>query len=75
MKAQWHPIETAPKDSIAILLWPYFPYNDWKGRAPKEVVLGYYTDDEEWYNPEQLETFKPTHWMPLPAPPHEGDKE
>lgn len=68
----WQPIETAPKDSQAILLWPYCPYS-WKGRAQKEVVLGYYTVDEEWYNPEQLETFEPSHWMPLPAPPEENN--
>jgi hypothetical protein len=40
----------------------------------EEVVLGYRTMDDEWYNPEQRETFEPTHWMPLPEPPQEEIK-
>jgi|688.fasta_scaffold26788_7 hypothetical protein len=71
MTSQWQPIETAPKDGLAVLLWPYQPGDVFAGRAMEEVVLGYRTMDEEWYNPEQRETFEPTHWMPLPEPPED----
>jgi hypothetical protein len=72
---EWQPIETAPKDGLAVLLWPYQPWAVLRGHAMEEVVLGYRTMDDKWYNPEQRETFEPTHWMPLPEPPQEGDKE
>jgi hypothetical protein len=73
MTGVWQPIETAPKDSTAILLWPYTPGDIWSGHAPKEVALGYYVADGVWLNPEDAfgTTFEPTHWMPLPEPPEE----
>jgi hypothetical protein len=71
MTGVWQPIETAPKDGTAILLWPYNPGDAYGGYALKEVALGYYTPDEEWFNPEQRCPFEPTHWMPLPEPPED----
>jgi hypothetical protein len=72
----WQPIETAPKDATAVLLWPDIPVCIYRGNAPAEIVLGYYLPvDREWYNPERQHTFDPTHWMPLPEPPQEGGKE
>ena len=72
---EWQPIETAPKDGTPVLLWPFAPQDFWAGYAPQEVCLGFNALDEGWFNPEQRCAFEPTHWMPLPAPPHEGDKE
>jgi hypothetical protein len=67
----WQPIETAPTDGTAVLLWPYGYSDIWQGHADCEVVLGYFDNEgrEEWFNPEAREWFEPTHWMPLPAPP------
>jgi len=71
MTPSWQPIDTAPKDGTAILLWPYGHFEFWNGAAEAEVVLGYCTEDEEWFNPEARLSFKPTHWMPLPEPPED----
>jgi hypothetical protein len=63
--SDWQPIETAPKDGRAVLLW--IP-------APAGMVeLCYWNtakDQDHW-----LESCgfrlqeQPTHWMPLPEPP------
>lgn len=66
----WRKIAEAPMDGTAILLWPYEYYSTWDGRADPEVVLGYWSsNDEEWFNPETQKTFDPTHFMYLPPPP------
>lgn len=68
--SEWQPIETAPKDGQAIILWPYDHYSIWDGASIGEVVCGFYSkDDDEWNNPEERRKFNPTHWMPLPSPP------
>ena len=76
---EWQPIETAPKDGTAVLLWGL-----WAGEinGPDEtprVDIGQFTDGRsdyagnDWW---QLLTgdayacwMQPTHWMPLPPPP------
>lgn len=52
------PIETAPKDELADIL-------TWNGREMRVATYAY--DDKWWVL--GLPAFKPTHWMPLPAPP------
>lgn len=57
---KWRPIETTPKDGTELLLFDGFMY------------LGSYAWTAE--NGDVLfqgsgPAFKPTHWMPLPAPP------
>ena len=65
----WQPIETAPKDGEAVLLW--CPADeDWQSF----VTSGWYESgifDRRWYacTDEQPMEPQPTHWMPLPAPP------
>ena len=67
----WQTIDSAPINATAILLWPYQSSNIWQGKSSMEVVLGFYDDHrEEWFNPEAKDWFEPTHWMPLPEPPH-----
>ena len=71
---QWKDIDTAPTDGTAILLWPYSYANIWRGRANAEVILGFYNEESDsWFNPEERTAFEPTHWMPLPEPPAEGE--
>lgn len=70
-RAQWQPIDSAPKDGTSVLLWAKdlrFP-----GRM---CVAQYITDDIEWWHvtdgkfgPWPLRGPSPTHWMPLPEPP------
>jgi hypothetical protein len=67
----WMPIETAPKDGTRILA--YQPDGQWRGNNPdrrerQEVVY--------WHQPGNpaadgfwMPYLRPTHWMPLPAPP------
>lgn len=67
----WQPIDSAPKDGTAVLLWARdlrFPGN--------VAVAQYITDDIEWWHvtdgkfgPWPLRGPSPTHWMPLPGPP------
>ena len=74
---EWQPIETAPKDGDAVLLWSDLWAMTWG------IQLGFYMDGK-WYCGEgevaEDETEDlgddigevnagPTHWMPLPDPP------
>jgi hypothetical protein len=61
---EWEPIETAPKNGIAILGYAqgeittiyWIPNNQYWTLT----VSGSFCDDGEWW---------PTHWQPLPIPP------
>lgn len=75
MKTQWQPIEIAPKDGTNILV------------ADADGWVGQVFWQKRWYNEnrpgwmiancdeEYGDYITATHWMPLPAPPNEGDKE
>jgi hypothetical protein len=65
--SEWQSIETAPKDGEHILLF---------GALKRDVVtIGFWYEPERnwygWYHPRAGMDggLKPTHWMPLPAPP------
>lgn len=66
----WKLIEVAPKDGISILTWygtwPAGGYEIVRWGAPK----GY---EEHWMRASGKPVLGdgPTHWMPLPEPPHE----
>lgn len=77
----WQPIETAPKDSVPILVWSKRCKTDGCGSI---ADAGIYIADfmtlkparhSYWRNWErhryEYENYvlKPTHWMPLPEPP------
>lgn len=72
--SDWRPIETSPKDGTEVLVYvPDF------GR----VTTAWYCEDTcLWPDGEAFteggepcNVGRPSHWMPLPAPPgHEGDQ-
>ena len=70
--ADWQPIETAPKDGEVILIFT-------PGTYPQVTAAFYRAECElqhwqatghRWHFPED-----PTHWMPLPEPPHHQPEE
>lgn len=80
--SEWRPIETAPKDGTAVLV--FSPYED--RTDPTNVVVAKYKEAFSktpnvggwWEYCEKLISDvqgevepPPTHWMPLPEPPKE----
>lgn len=74
----WRPIETAPKDGTPVDLWVvgvrtgrmpacHWGYHDWLNGKP--------VGEQGWFHPFENQrdggpSPKPTHWMPVPEPPH-----
>jgi hypothetical protein len=83
MTMEWQPIETAPKDGTAILVWNglnsgFYTREQDMGVAlwRKQAFPG--NDRMRWCAKDCCDgvtTYEPTHWMPLPDPPQEGGKE
>jgi hypothetical protein len=71
---EWQPIETAPKDGTAILIWP--ANASFYGDEATSYVVRWHDWKEAWIEAsgEEYAAFYPTHWMPLPAPPKKGDE-
>lgn len=59
---EWQPIETAPKGEG----WVMLHYRD------ECVPIISFFSDGAWAHQETMGRNKPTHWMPLPLPPHGG---
>ena len=59
----WQPIKTAPRDGTKIL---GFEGDDC-------VLLMWVSEWNDWYNFDGASIGEPTHWMPLPAAPTEGE--
>jgi hypothetical protein len=78
---EWQPIETVPKDGTIVLFWPDFyaedsrPPSQRKEQKNRYVAMGWTSGSGDYWSPEMKLLGDPTHWMPLPAPPNEGDKE
>ena len=70
--SQWQPIETAPKDGTLLLLI-VSGYEPAVGRFYQSREVWDYHDPEYLAVRERAEIsfgpWRPTHWMPLPAPP------
>jgi hypothetical protein len=78
----WQPIETAPKDGT-----PFLTFSQYAADNPREGALGtkstpvlvmaWLPSDREPYPVDEhgdwhdLHCYDPTHWMPLPVPPHD----
>lgn len=59
--SEWQPIETGPKDGTEVLV--YVP----RRLGPLYAAASNPTGGQWWSR--NLGDLKPTHWMPLPAPP------
>jgi hypothetical protein len=64
--SEWQPIETAPQDWSDVLVYaPNFPSEF------RKVGEAYFNPESgKWRSPTTRRQLHPTHWQPLPAPPH-----
>lgn len=75
MSNEWQPIETAPKDGIAILAYVPDPWSNEESIQIQVIVnwggrYGIHSSNPKWVcSIYEAFNFKPTHWMPLPTPP------
>ena len=74
----WQPIETAPKDGTYVDLWGQ---RNWDYSYGRSIHCRYrdYPDAPGWFfekGPHRIITqvYDPTHWMPLPKPPMDGEQ-
>lgn len=77
MEGEWQPIETAPKET-EILVGRYVD-KEWRiCQSGHYYEPGNYLENEppgwfwscDWDNGSVTDDEGPTHWMPLPEPPH-----
>ena len=61
----WKPIETAPKEGLVLLAAEFDGPGNWR------IKVGYRDDGPYSFWGWRIfgASWKPTHWMPLPAPP------
>jgi hypothetical protein len=62
----WQPIETAPRDGTRVLASVGVGPAAWR-------TIASYSDILKCWCGEGLVFNRPTHWMPLPPPPNEGE--
>jgi uncharacterized protein DUF551 len=78
--SEWQPIETAPKDGTAILVYgPELLREtngncavvrwDASGYATEQSSIKWWVVSDGKFGPYDLRGPSPTHWMPLPDPP------
>ena len=60
---EWQPIETAPKDEMLLLAGEFDCQGDWR------IKVGYWDEDTKKWKVFGA-SWTPSHWMPLPDPPH-----
>lgn len=76
---KWQPIETAPRDETRILVinGETGGYGGYAGESSRAYHIGTaYFYEGEWLATDccdGVSTYMPTHWMPLPEPPNEGE--
>lgn len=76
-QSDWQPISTAPKDGTPFLIlgmndgefWEVPEVAYWESDMPYEGTPGFV----EYGNASDGTYWNPTHWMPLPPKPEEGD--
>lgn len=72
----WQPIESAPRDGTAIMVWPpsrpgTMTCAVWANRRTPFARLWPYWQRLDLSGHERSRAIPPTHWAPLPAPPAE----
>lgn len=69
---EWRPIETAPKDGTAVLLWAHNLLHNGRCIVAQfiEHDIEYWHVDDGKFGPYPLRGPPPTHWMPTPNPPN-----
>src|SRR5699024_5478062 len=65
---KWQPIDTAPKDDTKV--WGYERETGWQGRMTFTVDAWRVAIATNDHNAVAFFRCNPTHWMPLPEPPH-----
>lgn len=66
----WQPIETAPKDGRAVVVYAEYGMSGKKRRAPITFAsVARFSRGWGWLSVPTDIQLHPTHWMPLPAPP------
>ena len=73
--SEWRTIDTAPKDESRVLLVHVgfeccIGYYDLEFDKWVTIKAEDYADDDHYEEQVRDTTYLPTHWMPLPAPPH-----
>ena len=68
--AGWQPIETAPQDGSTVLVWDGHDV-----MTARNILIGELETGEPVFQwcADQSCAEDPTHWMPLPAPPKDGE--
>lgn len=74
---QWQPIETAPRNGTRILVWAegdgpfemHWNTMGWNWLVSRQLGI-WEGDGFTWY---EADGHGPTHWMPLPEPPHHAN--
>ena len=64
---EWQPIQTAPNDEIVLLTGEMDGPGDWR------IKCGYRDDTTRSGWKIWGASWEPSHWMPLPQPPKNGD--
>lgn len=77
--SEWQPIETAPRDGTAILVYGQGLLRELDGNCAVVRWDGLEHSSIKWWQihegkhgPYDLRGPSPTHWQPLPDPPKEG---
>lgn len=76
--SEWQPIETAPQTGAYILLCNHDAGASWIGKYLPIYISGY-RPENPWSSmmlnhhhfKKKWASIVPTHWMPLPEPPHD----
>ena len=72
MMSEWQPIETAPQDREFLAYWPGLHNDSW------EITRTWWDAESQTFETphesvERDHPQAPTHWMPLPEPPSQGE--
>jgi hypothetical protein len=71
---KWQKIKTVPTDGTIVLLCARKEMLT--GNKPQGCALGFWKNYKgTWHGSAHPSSFKPTHWMPLPAAPDATDEE